>query len=313
MTNTKSAFAKNKNSIKNTDAYYYKWAAVFLCPFFVCYIAFNLFPVLYTFAMSTFDWSIGQERVFIGLDNYIAILSDTNFIKSVVNTFYIMFISFPVAIILGMMVAVFLSELKKGRLTFQTLTFLPYITTAVAIGLIFSFLFDWTSGIVNRLLELFGIEGLNWLGDPALAPLVVAFMVVWKYTGYYMVLYLAGITAIPIEIYEAAKVDGANKVVTFFRITLPQLKNTTTFITVTALIAGLQLFDEPNTLFSLAAYGATVGGPERSALTIVWNFFDISFQSSSRLGYGSAVATVLFAIILVVSVFGMRIMSKDDD
>lgn len=309
MTRTASKPARKQRKGRSPYAF---WAAAFIAPFVICYLMFNLFPVVYTFFVSLFDWSIGQEKVFIGFENYFNVIKDPNFLRSVTNTVYIMLISFPIAIFLGLVVAVFLSELTRGRLLFQTLTFLPYITTAVAVGLVFSFLFDWTTGIVNRLLELVGIDGINWLGDAKYAPLVVAFMIVWKYTGYYMVLYLAGITAIPTEMYEAARVDGAGKIATFFQITLPQLKNTTTFIVITGLIVGLQLFDEPNTLFSLAAHGAAVGGPERSALTIVWNFFDVSFQSSSRLGYGSAVATSLFALILAISLVGIHFPMKDD-
>lgn len=309
MTRTASKPARKQRKGRSPYAF---WAAAFIAPFVICYLMFNLFPVVYTFFVSLFDWSIGQEKVFIGFENYFNVIKDPNFLRSVTNTVYIMLISFPIAIFLGLVVAVFLSELTRGRLLFQTLTFLPYITTAVAVGLVFSFLFDWTTGIVNRLLELVGIDGINWLGDAKYAPLVVAFMIVWKYTGYYMVLYLAGITAIPTEMYEAARVDGAGKIATFFQITLPQLKNTTTFIVITGLIVGLQLFDEPNTLFSLAAHDAAVGGPERSALTIVWNFFDVSFQSSSRLGYGSAVATSLFALILAISLVGIHFPMKDD-
>lgn len=309
MTRTASKPARKQRKGRSPYAF---WAAAFIAPFVICYLMFNLFPVVYTFFVSLFDWSIGQEKVFIGFENYFNVIKDPNFLRSVTNTVYIMLISFPIAIFLGLVVAVFLSELTRGRLLFQTLTFLPYITTAVAVGLVFSFLFDWKTGIVNRLLELVGIDGINWLGDAKYAPLVVAFMIVWKYTGYYMVLYLAGITAIPTEMYEAARVDGAGKIATFFQITLPQLKNTTTFIVITGLIVGLQLFDEPNMLFSLAAHDAAVGGPDRSALTIVWNFFDVSFQSSSRLGYGSAVAISLFALILALSLVGIHFQMKDD-
>lgn len=223
-----------------------------------------------------------------------------------------MLLSFPFAILLGLVVAVFLSGLWKGRTLFQTLNFLPYITTPVAIGLLFSFLFDWNSGIVNRVIELFGIEGINWLGDGKNAPFVVAFMIVWKNTGYYMALYLAGITSISDELYEAARVDGATAWTIFWKITLPMLKPITIFILITSMISGLQLFDEPNTLFSLASNGSAVGGPDRSCLTVVWNFYDISFRSTTRLGYGSAVAFTLFLMIVVVSGIGIHFMNKGE-
>lgn len=282
-------------------------------PFFLLYFIFNLFPVVYSFFISFFDWTIGKKRSFIGLGNYIQILTkDHNFWRSVFNTVYIMLLSFPFAIMLGLLVATFLSSLARGRIVFQTINFMPYITTPIAIGFVFSFLFDWTSGIINRLLDIFGIEAINWLGNPRYAPLIVAFMIIWKNTGYYMAMYLAGITTIPDDLYEAAKVDGAGKLATFFKITLPSLRPVTIFIVITSLISGLQLFDEPNTLFSVAAYGSTVGGPERSALTIVWNFYDISFQSTARLGYGSAVACTLFVAIAAISLVGMQFMNNED-
>lgn len=149
MTRTASKPARKQRKGRSPYAF---WAAAFIAPFVICYLMFNLFPVVYTFFVSLFDWSIGQEKVFIGFENYFNVIKDPNFLRSVTNTVYIMLISFPIAIFLGLVVAVFLSELTRGRLLFQTLTFLPYITTAVAVGLVFSFLFDWKTGIVNRLL-----------------------------------------------------------------------------------------------------------------------------------------------------------------
>lgn len=289
------------------------WPIVFLAPFFLCFFTFNLFPILYSVFVSFFNWDALGTREFVGLQNYINILTqDVNFLRSVKNTLYIMLLSFPFAILLGLVVAVFLSGLWKGRTLFQTLNFLPYITTPVAIGLLFSFLFDWNSGIVNRVIELFGMEGINWLGDGKNAPFVVAFMIVWKNTGYYMALYLAGITSISDELYEAARVDGATSWTIFWKITLPMLKPITIFILITSMISGLQLFDEPNTLFSLASNGSAVGGPDRSCLTVVWNFYDISFRSTTRLGYGSAVAFTLFLMIVVVSGIGIHFMNKGE-
>lgn len=291
------------------------WPLVFLAPFFICFIIFNLYPIIYSFATSLYNWDGFTERVFIGLGNYKRIFTnDPNFVKSVWNTVKIMLMSAPLSIVLGLVIAAFLSNLTRGRHVFQTINFLPYITTPVAIGLIFSFLFDWNTGTVNQILKAMGLvtKGFNWLGSPLYAPIVVALMIIWKNTGYYMALYLAGITAIPEELYEAAKVDGAGTLTTFFRITIPSLKPITIFIVITSLIGSLQLFDEPNALFT-TGIGSVVGGPDRSALTIVWNFYDISFKTTTRLGYGSAVAVVLFLIIVVVSLVGLKVMNRKED
>ena len=292
--------------------YSVKYPFIFSFPFFICFFAFNLFPMIYSFYLSFHDWSGVGVKKFVGLNNYISIFTrDKIFWKSLLNTLFIMGISFPFAIILGLIIAAFLFNLKKLRTFFQTINFLPYITTPVAIGLIFLFLFDRNTGIVNQLIEKFGPEGLNLLGNPKLAQLVIAFMVVWKYTGYYMALYLAGMTSISNDIYEAAKVDGAGPVKTFFSITLPLLKPINIFIIVTSLIGGLQLFDEPNLMFNVSTT-SIIGGPQRSCLTMIWNFYDVAFGSTARLGYGSAVAVCIFIVILIISIVGLKFMAGKD-
>ena len=281
------------------------WPTVFLTPFVICFLMFNIYPIIFTFVTSFYKWDGIGEKVFVGLENYVRILtSDPNFRKSIFATLRIILCAYPVSIFLGLMLASFLSSLPRGSHVAQTVNFLPYITTPVAIGLIFAFLFDWSSGIINRILTGIGVidQNLNWLGDPRLAYLVVAFMLVWKNTGYFMAIYSAGITSISNEIYEAAKVDGAGAWHTFWKITVPMVKPVTVFVVTTSLISGLQLFDEPSLLFSGTSTGMrVVGGPARSCLTIVWNFYDVSFQTTSRLGYGSAIAVLLFFISAAIS------------
>ena len=295
----------NNKGIKKYSIF---WPVIFLVPFIIFFFIFNLFPILYSFYLSFTEWSGVGEKVFVGLDNYIRIFTkDATFLKSLGNTLFIMLLGYPIAIFLGLLMAAFLSNLKKFRNFFQTINFLPYITTPVAIGLIFTFLFDWNTGIINRIIEFFGGEGINWLGNAKYAPVVIGFMIIWKCTGYYMAMYLAGITSISSDIYEAAKVDGAGTVTTFFKITMPLLKPITVFVAITSLIAGLQLFDEPNLMFNVTTT-SIIGGPDRSCLTMVWNFYDVAFGSTARLGYGSAVSSTLFIIIVICAFIGMRLM-----
>ena len=297
---------------KGNKKYTILWPLFFVAPLIIFFLAFNLFPILYSVFLSFHDWSGIGDKVFIGLDNYVRIFTqDKTVWKSLGNTLYIMVLGFPLSIFLGLVLAAFLSNLKKFRNVFQTINFLPYITTPVAIGLIFTFLFDWNTGIINKILSFFGGEGINWLGNAKFAPLVIGFMIIWKTTGYYMALYLAGITSISEDIYEAAKVDGAGPVKTFFKITLPLLKPITIFIVITSLIYALQLFDEPNLMFNVSTT-SVIGGPDRSCLTMVWNFYDVAFGSTARLGYGSAVATTLFIIIVITSLVGMKLMNKKE-
>jgi multiple sugar transport system permease protein/cellobiose transport system permease protein len=283
---------------------------VFLGPFFIFFIVFNLYPILNSFFISLTDWNGIGEKTFIGLNNYARIITnDVNFRKSLLNTIYIIFIANPLILITGLLLANFLYGINRGRTVFQTINFLPYITTPVALGLIFSFLFDRGMGTVNEILKFLGIarEGIYWLGSPRFAPWVLIILIVWKYTGYYMAIFLAGLTSVPEELYEAATIDGAGKTASFFFITLPLLKPIISFATITSFIGGLQVFDEPYLLFPM------FGGPERSVLTVVWNFYDVSFRSSFRLGYGSAIAFVLFVIIMLVSALGTMLFGKKED
>ena len=302
---------------KGLRKYTLYWPLFFLGPFIICFLAFNLFPILFTLRTSFFEWDGMADKVFVGLANYKRVLlEDANFRKSIVYTLRIMLLSYPISIFLGLSMAACLSNLKRGRHVAQTVNFLPYITTPVAIGLIFSFLFDWSTGIVNKILMGLGLidKGMNWLGDPKLAYFVVAFMIIWKSTGYYMAIYLAGITSISEDVFEAARADGASAWKIFWRITIPMLKPITVFVVVTSIISGLQMFDEPNLLFNGSGMGsASVGGPNRSCLTIVWNFYDVSFKTTSRLGYGSAVAIVLFALIVLCAVIGMKLMNRKEE
>lgn len=299
------------NSIRK---YNRTWPAVFLAPFCICFVLFNLYPIIYSFYMSTLDWAGYNEMKSVGLANYVEIFTkDKTFWKSVGNTIRIGIVGFPVAIILGLLLAALVSNLKRFKNSLQTVNFLPYVTTPVAIGMIFTFIFEKHVGILNKLITSFGAKAINFMGTATWAPLVIAFMIIWKNTGYFMVMYLAGITAIDPSLYEAAEIDGASKVQSFFRITVPLLKPITTFVVITSTIYAFQLFDEPNLLFTNQT-SSVVGGPSQSCLTIVWNFYNKAFGANPRMGYASAMACVLFFIIMIVSVIGLRIMNgKEND
>lgn len=257
--------------------------------------------MIYSFYLSLFDYNGIVEKHFVGLANYIALFTkDRLFGKALGNTVLIMLMSMPVNLIGGLVIAYLLFRLAKGRRLFQVITFLPYITTPVAIGFIFSYIFDWNSGILNQLLVRFGIleEHYFWLQHPWSARIVVALMIVWRNLGYCITIYLAGMTSINQDVYEAAAIDGAGRGRIFVSIIVPLLKNTTVFLFITSLIGGFQMFDEPSQLYSgWSAASRNIGGPDYSVLTVIWKFYDDSFGSSTRLGYGAAIAYTLFLII----------------
>ena len=293
-----------------------KWPVIFATPFLTAYRLFMLFPMLYSFYLSLFEYNGIVEKHFVGFSNYINLFTkDKLFLKSLFNTVFIMLISLPVNLILGLVVAYLLFSLVRGRRVFQVVNFLPYITTPVAIGFIFSYIFDWNSGILNGLLTHFGIleENYFWLQQPWSARLIVALMIVWRNFGYCMMIYLSGMTAIDQDIYEAAAIDGAGKLKTFFAIVVPLLKNVSVFLLITAMIGGFQMFDEPVQLYSgWSAASRSVGGPEYSVLTVIWKFYDDSFGSSTRLGYGAAIAYTLFLIIGACSLFSFFWSNRKD-
>jgi len=293
------------------------WPFIFAAPFVISYMLFNLYPVIYSFILSLHSWNGIGEKKFVGLANYIKLFTrDVLFKKSVGNTALIMVIATPVALFSGLILAYLLLNMKKGKRLFQTVNFFPYITTPVAIGFIFSYLFDYSGGYVNQLLLAIGAlqEKYYWLEHVWSARAIVILMIIWRNLGYYMTIYLSGMTAISTEVYEAARIDGATKLQIFFRVTIPLLKNTTVFLALTSVIGGLQLFDEPYQLYTGWTAGVVnVGGPKYSVLTVIWKFYDNSFKSNSMLGYGAAVSFALFLIIFVVSLLQLKVMTRGED
>mgnify|MGYP001262306081 CR=1 FL=1 len=290
------------------------WPYLFALPFVLFYLAFQLYPILYSFFLSFHEWNGVSDKRFVGLANYATLLTqDPLFYKSIYNTVVIMLMSMPVLILGGMGLAYLIFNMGKGRSFFQTANFLPYITTPVAIGFIFSFMFDWQTGIINSILIKIGIlqEGIYWLQDPWLSRIIIAIMIIWRNLGYFLAIYLAGMTAIPQDIYEAARVDGSTGLHTFVHITLPMLKNITVFLIVTSIIGSLQLFDEPKLLYG-GWTASQVGGPDNAALTVIWKFVNDSFFNI-RFGYGSAIAYALFVLIVVFSIASYKLsMGRGD-
>lgn len=293
-----------------------KWPYIFVAPFVVTYIAFYAYPMIYSFFISFTDWTAVamNDKHFQGLKNYIRVFTaDPLFWRSIGNTLKMMLIAMPLTIISGLLVAVLMFNMIKGRQLIQTINFLPYITMPIAIGLIFSNMFNTNIGVVNNILTKLGLidKNINWLGDSRYAFIVVILICIWKNFGYFMVLYLSGLSTISGEYYDAAKVDGANSVQSFFKITLPLLRPITTFVIVQGAIGGFQLFDEAKTLVS--GSGSTiVGGPGRSLLTIVWYFYDCSFQNNSRYGYGAAIAFSMLIIIAAMSFLNMTVLREKE-
>lgn len=281
-----------------------KYAAAFLAPALFFHVVFGLYPIIYSFFISLTDWTFGQELHFVGLKNYVELITnDPYFWKSVGNTLMLMIMYIPLSLIVALLLAnLIFQKGTRFKRFLQISFFLPNVTNAVAVGLIFALLFDWQTGVINQGLISLGVisEGINWLGEAKTARLVTALMLFWAYFGYCIVFYLAGMSAISEDLYEAAKLDGANGWQLLTKITLPQLKSTTSFLLLTSFISGCQVMAEPQLLLNgWASGGQAVGGPDRSCLTVVWYLYDTAFGNGTRLQYGKG-ATIGYASFVLI-------------
>ncbi|HIX14877.1 MAG TPA: sugar ABC transporter permease [Candidatus Hungatella pullicola] len=283
-----------------------------LMPYFLAFLAFNIFPIVFSFAISFTDWNgVSAEKTFAGFSNYVrALTQDSFFWLSLKNTIIMTIMIIPGQIFLGLLMACLLKEFFfKWRGTFQLINFLPYITTSVALAIIFQLMFDWKNGIINGILNVFGIESVYWLGKAWPTRIVVALMEIWKNYGYAMIMFMAGLSTIPEDLYEAAKIDGANWRQRFIRITIPMLKPIFAFTVTTGVIGVLNLFDGPQLLFS--SVNQPLGGPDRSVFTIMIRFYEASFLNFEY-GYGASIAYLFFVFVTAVSILLVRAFQEKD-
>lgn len=285
---------------------------IFVLPYFAIFIAFSLFPIVFSGFISLHDWTGAMEPVFVGLKNYVEALGDPRFYKSLLNTLLLMVMIIPAQLVLGFFIAVILNDrLMVMKKTFRLLNFLPYLTTPIALGVIFGILFEPNFGTVNYVLECLGIEGIRWTTAVWPSRILVAMITVWRYAGYTAVLFMAGITNINSDIYEASEIDGASFWQRMFRITIPMLKPVSIFVVISTLIGCFQIFEEPFMIFGVA--NKLIGGPNHSVLTGVWLFYDTAFSNQMRNGYASAIAVCLFVVIAIISFTFNRLMNGKEE
>ena len=294
------------------------WPYIFSAPFLIAFFMFSVYPILFSFQLSAYNWNgISPVRTYVGLKNYIRLFTgDTLFMKALGNSALFVVIIVPLQLVAGVVMAYALFRFEKGRRLFQTMNFLPYITTPVAIGVIFAYMFDWNSGIVNGVLTHLGIlkENYAWLHEVWSARMIVILMCLWRCAGYYMTIYLSAMLAVPQEQSEAAEIDGANSRQVFFRIILPSVRNTTVFLMITGLIGCFQLFDEPVQLYSGWSAGVSnVGGPWYSVYTVIWKFYTDAYKANNAIGYASAEAMILFVLISILSLISFFVSNRKGD
>lgn len=290
--------------------YQYRVAYVYIAPFFILFTIFNLFPMAYGFFLSFFRWDGLSAMHFNGLNNYINLFKDILFWKALKNTLFIGIIA-HIPILLGGLVLAYIlnSKLVKGQNIFKTIYFMPMVTSSVAITIIFQNLFGYNYGLINWFLSLFGEPPVNWLGgDGSLIKVAVIVMFAWKWVGWNMVIYLAGMQGISNDIYEAAAIDGANHPQIVFRILIPLLKPIILFTLIQSTIGMFNLFTEP---FVLTGSSWT-GGTNNGGLTLMIYLLNKAPQGGTLYGYASAVAYVITMMIVIISVFLNTVMADRD-
>jgi lactose/L-arabinose transport system permease protein len=280
------------------------WSAavpyLFVVPFFVLFAAFILYPVIYSAALSFGQFS-GGGITFTGLENYRRLFSDGLFLKSLLNTGLILVVQVPLMIALAAVIASVIDSDFLGRrrkAAFRLAFFLPVAVDLVTYSVVFSLIFSEQYGVVNQLLQLIGLDAVEWRSDPFWARALIVIALTWRWTGYNAVILLSGLQNIPKDLYDAASVDGAGSVTRFFRITVPLLRPVLLFCTVLGTIGTLQLFTEPFIL--------TSGGPNNATLTSFFYIYDTGF---ARFDFGLAAAGtyVLATIVAVISYAQIRL------
>jgi len=278
-------------------------AYAFILPTFVGFVIFIVGPMLASFAISLFDWNMLTPPRFIGLANFQQLFNDSRIGAVYLTTFKLAFMIVPTNMILGLSLAVLLDRKMPGlvRSFFKVSFFFPFVVSAVAVSIIWTFMFHRDLGPFNYYLGLLGIDRIPWLNSSTYSPFAIMIADVWRNVGFYVLVFLGGMQAIPKDFYEAAEVDGASVWKQFRHITLPLLSPTILFLTVISVIGALQIFEQPQIL--------TNGGPGDATRTIVLYLYEQGFRFFD-MGYASAIAITLFVIILILTAIQFRLSRR---
>ncbi len=258
---------------------------------------FIIIPIFCSFALSFTEWDLLNDIKFVGLDNYKAVLTEPVFTQILINTLVYAISVTVFAVFIPLILASIINSKIRGAEWFKTIYFIPFITPAVVIAIVWSWIFDPNIGVVNNIFR----TNLEWLFDIRLAMPVLIFVSVWKLIGYNIVLFLTGFATIPSNLYEAAKIDGANGSKCFWHITLPLLKPTTYFVTLVTAISSFQVFD--------LIYVMTEGGPKDSTNVIVYSIYKYAFEYFD-IGKACALAYILFVVIFILALLQRRVKQE---
>jgi len=291
----------SRNTKRNIVAY------SFIAPNFIGFAIFTLIPIIFSFFLGFFKWNGNGTPIFVGVSNFTKMFGDTFFKASFINTIMYCIGTVPLTLIAALGLAMLLNKKIKGRGLFRTIAFFPYVASLVAVTAVWTMIFHPSKGPVNAILHyVFNVQTLpNWFGKDLIMFTMVLFSV-WRFMGYYMIIYLAGLQGISGELYEAAKLDGAGKWNQFRYITWPQLSSTTFFVMVMLTISSFKVYD-----VAIMLAGGSDGRLGTSSSVLVYYIYQKAFQEWD-LGYSSAIAMVLFALVLLITLVQFRGQTKKE-
>ena len=298
----------------------------YLLPALIILIVFRIMPIFYSARISFFDWGMAGARKFVGLQNYIDVLKDPVFWKSLLHTGWFVFLSVPLMLFLSLFIALLLNTKIRGLGIYRTIYYLPVVTSIVAVSVVWKWILNPERGLLNYLLSFIGVHNIRWLEDPrglfdiifsglgvklpevlvgpSMAMVALIIMAVWKGIGYNIVIYLAGLQNIPNQYYEAAKIDGAGKWSMFRNVTWQLISPTTFYILIMSTIIAFETFAQVWIMT-----GPPPGGPLGTTKVVMYYFYEQSFELW-RLGYGAAIAFFAFLIILVLTILQRVFLEK---
>jgi multiple sugar transport system permease protein len=275
---------------------------MFIGPVVFGTLIFNALPMIPTFYTSFTNWNGLNSPQWTGIGNYKRALGghDPEFVRSVINTLVYTVAFVPLGILVGLGLALLVNSKARGMTVFRALFFLPVVTSMVAVGMMWRWIFDWQYGVINWLLGLVGITGPHWLNGPTTAMIAVVITGIWSSMGYNMVILLAGLQGVPQELVDSAYVDGAGRFARFRHVTLPLITPTIFFLVILSTIGSFQVFG--------LIYVMTSGGPGDSTYVYIYHLWNQAFQLRN-MGYGSALAVLLFLVLAGIT-WGQWRLSK---
>jgi ABC-type sugar transport system permease subunit len=286
------------------------WAYLFITPFYLLYAVFGMFPLLYGLWLSFHRWDGISPMKWAGLANYAKLMTDDIWWYSIYNTIWLFFAATVPQLTIALILAFIINtNYIKGKDFFRAAYFAPNVASAVAVSLIFVTLFGERYGMVNYFLSFFGVPRIDWLGTAAWIKPAISIVTIWQWTGYSMIIFLAGLQSINQELYEAAKVDGAETLDIFRHITLPLLRPVIVFQVILSIIGAMQNFDIP-VMLAGGTQSSAPGGTDRAGLTAAVLLYWTAFKYTD-FGYASAMSFVLFALIVSFSFIYNRLQGRN--